>query len=119
MEKIKWCDICDADNIRRRWKFGYKAELPHSLLSIDDLVSVMANKQTMIRISGNELNRLFLQDLNERMKWIDDEVGIGGCTIFTRCYHTDEYILYTHGIYWKQFDDGYHDDKFGFMLLSS
>lgn len=78
------------------------------------------DKQTVTqvtRISGNKLDKLFLEDLNKQTKWVDNDVGQGGCTIFIKCYHTDRYTLYTHGIYWKQFTDGYSGDDFGFMLV--
>lgn len=42
-----------------------------------------------------------------------------GFTIFIKCDHSDEYILYTYDIFRKRFTDSYRDDEFCFELVAN
>lgn len=115
------CSFCSDFNVKDLITDCNMIHLFNLPSSIDDLITIMSdNKSTFTTtISTNDINISLLHDLDINMKWIHKTIGHGGCTVFLRCYHTKKYVLYTYGLYWKNFTDSYYDDELGFILIQT
>jgi len=113
------CHLCTDFNIKNILLNCNSIHLFTLPSSINDLITMMHAKIPTFTttISGNDLNPSLLHDFDINMKWVQKNIGQGGCTLFVRCYHTTQYILYTYGLYWRNFVDSYYDDEFGFILI--